>query len=228
MVHGSEAALRIAHTRQALLDDGIILCIRRPERDGVLEACRAAVKGGLRVLEITLTTPGALDLIRTLSDEADLLVGAGTVLGSEDVDAVAEAGGRFVLSPVCDIDVLDAAREGGLLAVPGAATPKEILSASRCGASLVKVFPSGALGGPAFLRAVRGPLGHIDMIPTSGPTSDTMDEWVAAGAAAVGVGPEVFCEGFTLASVETAARRIRAAMDRARMGAPAGNPSAST
>ena len=211
---------RIERTREELLADGIILCIRMQDEGVVIDACRAAAAGGLRVLEITLTTPGALGIIRTLSTDEHLLVGAGTALTTEDVAAVDEAGGRFVLSPVFDSEVVDEARRRGLLAVPGAATPKEILAAWRHGASLVKVFPSGALGGPAFLRAVRGPLGHVPLIPTSGPTSDTMDEWVAAGAVAVGVGPEVFCEGFTPESVESAARRVRTAMDRARMSHP--------
>jgi len=216
VVHRSEAVLRIERTRQRLLDDGVILCVRMGDGDAVLDACHAAIRGGLRVLEITLTTPGALHVIEALAGEEGLLVGAGTVLSAEDASAVAEAGGRFALSPVCDSDVLEEARDHGLLAIPGAATPRELLDAHRRGASLVKVFPLGALGGPAYLRAVRGPLSQIDMIPTSGPTSDTMQEWIDAGAVAVGVGPEVFGPGYTLASAEAAARRIRAAMDRAR------------
>jgi len=211
---------RIERTRRALLEDGIILCIRMQGEGVVLDACRAAVAGGLRVLEITLTTPGALGIIRELAADEDLLVGAGTVLTTEDVAAVDDAGGRFALSPVFDAEVVDEAGRRGLLAIPGAATATEILAAWRHGVPLVKVFPSGALGGSAYLKAVRGPLGHIPMIPTSGPTSDTMDEWVAAGAAAVGVGPEVFCEGFTTENVESAARRVRTAMDRARMSLP--------
>ena len=202
-------------TRERLLADGVVTCIRFSEGERVVELARAAVSGGLGVLEITLTTPGALEAIAELSSDPGALVGAGTVLSVEDVADVADAGARFALSPVCDVEVMRAARERGLLAIPGAGSATEILNAHREGAPLVKVFPSGALGGPAFLRAVRGPLAHVPMIPTSGPTIDTMEEWFDAGAVAVGVGPEVFATP-SVDAVERAARRVRAAVDRAR------------
>jgi 2-dehydro-3-deoxyphosphogluconate aldolase/(4S)-4-hydroxy-2-oxoglutarate aldolase len=206
----------IQRTRQALLDDGVILCLRLADADALRPACAAALRGGLRVFEITLTTPGALAAIADFSARDDALVGAGTALAVADVEAVAEAGGRFVLSPVCDPELLDAARRLGLLAVPGAATPREILAAHRRGASLVKVFPAAALGGPDYLRALRGPLGHIPLVPTSGPSAANMVDYVDAGAVAVGVGAEVFPVDFTEEHVEAAARRVRAAMDAAR------------
>ena len=171
---------------------------------------RAAAAGGLRTLEITLTTPGALDVIRELVTDEDLLVGAGTALSADDVRAVHKAGGRFVMSPTFDPEVLDQARELGVLAVPGASTPTEILAAHRYGASLVKVFPSGALGGPEYLRRVRGPLPAISLVPTSGPTSETIADYLAAGAVAVGIGPEVVAEGRTLEEITAAAARVRA------------------
>lgn len=203
-------------TLARLLADGVILCVRLASREGVIDACRAAAEGGLKTLEITLTTPGALEIIEALAADGELLVGAGTVLTPDDVVAVAEAGGRFALSPVFDPEVCDEARRRGLLAIPGASTPTEILAAHDYGAPAVKVFPSGALGGPAYLRAIRGPLGHVPMIPTSGPLSGDMQEWIDAGAVAVGVGPEVFTPDFTAESVGAAARRVRDAVDRAR------------
>jgi 2-dehydro-3-deoxyphosphogluconate aldolase/(4S)-4-hydroxy-2-oxoglutarate aldolase len=186
------------------------------EGDPVLDNCEAAVRGGLRTLEVTLTTPNALDVIRTLAQREELLVGAGTVLSRQAVRSVARAGGSFVLSPVFDPDVCEEARRVGLLAIPGTATPTEILAAHRTGASLVKLFPSGPLGGAAFLRAVRGPLPDVPLIPTSGPTSETIGDYVAAGAVAVGIGAEVFPPNATPDSIEQAARRVRQAMDRAR------------
>ena len=120
------------------------------------------------------------------------------------------------MSPVLDPAVVEEAHRLGLLAVPGAGSATEILAAHRLGARLVKVFPSGPLGGPDFLRKVRGPLPDIPLVPTSGPTIDTVAEYVAAGAVAVGVGSEIVPEGFTLAGVEAAARRMRAALDAAR------------
>jgi len=209
---------KVETTKRELLEDGVILCVRMGGDDPVLDACRAAIRGGLRVLELTLTTPGALDVIRTLADEGDCLVGAGTVLERSQVAEVAHAGGRFVLSPVFDPEVLDEACLLGLLAIPGASTPREILAAHRHGAPLVKVFPAGALGGPEFLRAVRGPLPHVPLVPTSGPSSETIADYVDAGAVAVGIGREVFPPGFTIDAIPAAARRVRQAMDATRGG----------
>jgi 2-dehydro-3-deoxyphosphogluconate aldolase/(4S)-4-hydroxy-2-oxoglutarate aldolase len=214
------ASEQILRTRDAILEAGVILCVRLGADAPLLGACGAAVKGGLRVLELTLTTPGALDAIRTLAREGDSLVGAGTVLTRQDVADVAEAGGRFVMSPVFDAGVVDAAHACGLLAVPGAATPSEILTARRHGAHLVKVFPAGALGGPDYLRALRGPLPDPLLVPTSGPDSGNLSAYVDAGASAVGVGAEVFPPDFNLASVEEAARRIAQAWAAARSSRP--------
>jgi 2-dehydro-3-deoxyphosphogluconate aldolase/(4S)-4-hydroxy-2-oxoglutarate aldolase len=207
---------RINRTRDEVLADGVFLCVRIDSAASVIDVCRAAVRGGLRVLEITLTTPGALEAIRALSGEGEAIVGGGTVLSIEDARAVAKAGGRFALSPVFDPEVVDEAHGRGLLAVPGAASPAEILAAHRHGARMVKVFPSGALGGPKFLRAVKGPFPQIPIVATSGPTTGNVFEYFAAGAVAVGVGAEVFRPGFTPKSVEAAAGRIRAAVDAAR------------
>lgn len=209
-----EAAIRT--TLEAVLADGVFLAVRLSAADGLLEACRAAARGGLRLLELTLTTPGAIAAIETLAEDETLLVGGGTVLTTQEVGRVAAAGGRFVLSPVFDPEVLAAARAAGLLYVPGAATPKEILTAHRAGAALVKVFPAGPLGGPDFLRLVRGPLPEVLLVPTSGPSAENLYEYLEAGAVAVGVGREVFPPGFTLDSAERAAKRVREAMRQAR------------
>jgi 2-dehydro-3-deoxyphosphogluconate aldolase/(4S)-4-hydroxy-2-oxoglutarate aldolase len=206
----------IERTLEEVLSDGVFLCLRFGPGAPVLEAARAAVRGGLRVLEMTLTTPGALDAMRVLSRDPGVIIGGGTVLSPALAREVARSGGRFVLSPVFDPEVVDEAERLGLLGVPGAATPKEILAAHRHGARMVKVFPAGALGGPAFLRAVRGPLPDVLLVPTNGPTSDTLADYLSAGAAMVGIGGEVYPPGFTLDGVEAAARRVRQAMDACR------------
>ena len=203
---------QVERTEREILVDGAILCVRLGERVSVVEACRTAAKGGLKVLEITLTTPGALDAISSLSDD-ELTVGAGTVLTVEDVCDVAGAGGKFAMSPVFDPEVVDEAGRQGILAIPGATTPTEILSACRHGARLIKVFPSGPLGGPDYLRAILGPLPDASLVPTSGPTAETVGDYFSAGAVALGVGKEVFHDGFNLESVEMAARRVRSAID---------------
>lgn len=203
-------------TRKDLLADGIVVCVRMEDTAAAAEACAAVLAGGLRVLEITLTTPGALALIARFAADERALVGAGTVLTAKSVAAVAAAGGRFALSPVYDAEVAAAAQAADLLYIPGAATPTEIRGAQAAGCGLVKVFPAEALGGPAYLRAVRGPLRGVGLVPTSGPDSRNLADYVAAGAVAVGVGGELFPPGWTAASAEETARRLRAAMDAAR------------
>lgn len=209
---------KIDQTRDEIVAEGVIVCIRLDDGTQVLDVCRAAIRGGLRVLEITLTTPGALEAISTLADESgEAIVGGGTVLSAEETRAVAAVGGRFAFSPVFHPEVVDEAHLRGLLAVPGTASPAEILAAHRHGARLIKIFPAAALGGPAFLKAVRGPLPEVPLVPTSGPTADTAAEYFAAGAVAIGVGgAEISPPGFTITDVEDAARRVKAAVDKAR------------
>ncbi|HXV14546.1 MAG TPA: bifunctional 4-hydroxy-2-oxoglutarate aldolase/2-dehydro-3-deoxy-phosphogluconate aldolase [Candidatus Krumholzibacteria bacterium] len=216
MLQTGTANEKIERAVRDVLADGVFLCVRLGAGAPLVDACRAAVRGGLTLLEITLTTPGALDAIAALSRDHGVVAGGGTVLTRDDARAVADAGGRFALSPAFDPEVVEEAHRLGLLAVPGAATATEILAAHRSGARLVKVFPAAALGGPAYLRAIRGPLPNIPLVPTNGITAATIREYIDAGAAAVGVGGEVFPEGFTLQHVESAARRIRQAMDAAR------------
>jgi len=206
----------IENTVRDVLADGVFLCVRLGADMPLIEACSAAVRGGLKVLEITLTTPGAMEAIAHFAHGGEAIAGAGTVLTVDDVRNVARAGGRFVLSPAFDPEVVDEAHRLGLLAVPGTSTPTEILAAHRHGARLVKVFPAACLGGANYIRAVRGPLPGIPLVPTNGITADTIVEYVEAGAVAVGVGAEVFSKDFTFDHIEDAARRVRHAMDSAR------------
>lgn len=206
----------IERTRNEVLKEGVILCIRMGADDPVLDACRAALDGGLRVLEITLTTPGALKIISELAMDERAIVGGGTVLTPDDARAVSIAGGRFALSPAFHPQVVDEAHLHGLLSIPGTATPSEMLAAYRHGAMAIKVFPSGQLGGPAYLKAVRGPFPDMPLVPTCGPNSENVAEYFEAGAVAVGLGAEVFPPGYTLEGVEKAARRVKEAVDRAR------------
>jgi 2-dehydro-3-deoxyphosphogluconate aldolase/(4S)-4-hydroxy-2-oxoglutarate aldolase len=204
-------------TLSDLLRERAVLAVRLPGGADLTGACRAAVRGGIRVLEITLTTPGALEAIALFSRQPEVIAGGGTVLTADDARAVARAGGRFALSPVFEPAAMEEARRLGLLGIPGAGSVTEILAAHRHGAPVVKVFPSGALGGPEFLRAVRGPFPSIPLLPTSGPTAANLAGYFEAGAAAVGVGgAEFFPSGWTPESVEAAARRVRTALDALR------------
>ena len=187
----------------------VVVCIRQGDARSALWAAQAALDGGLRVIEVTLTTPGALEVISTLAADPRALPGAGTVLEPDDAARVAEAGGRFALSPVADPAVVEAAHREGLLAVPGAATPGEIVAARRAGARVVKVFPIGPLGGPDYIRAVRGPLPEIPLLPTNGVGLERVGEYFEAGVFAVGVGREIFPPG----SIE--GRRLEEVRERA-------------
>jgi 2-dehydro-3-deoxyphosphogluconate aldolase/(4S)-4-hydroxy-2-oxoglutarate aldolase len=136
-----------------------------------------------------MTVPGAVDLIRDLAPKLpeSFILGAGTVLDAETVALVAEAGARYVVSPVFRRSVIDACHARGLAAMPGCFTPTEILDAWDAGADIVKVFPATTLG-PSYLKDVRAPLPHVKLMPTGGVTVDNAGDWIRAGAVAVGVG----------------------------------------
>ncbi len=159
--------------------------LRTPYAEAAGPAMRAAVEGGFRVVEFTLSTPGALERIHEFAAEDGLVVGAGTVLDVEGARAAREAGARFLVAPNTDPAVIGYAQEHGLVSIPGAATPTEMLAAHRAGSTFVKVFPAPA-GGPDFVRAVLGPLPFLKLFPTSGVTRENAAAFLAAGAAGVG------------------------------------------
>ena len=149
----------------------------------------AMAGGGVRALEVTMTVPGAVGLIRELAPTLPdgFLLGAGTVTDAETARAVIDAGASFVVGPIFRPDVIAACHERDVPAMPGCFTPTEIFAAHECGADIVKVFPATALG-PQFIRDVRAPLPQIKLMPTGGVTLDNAGDWIRAGAVAVGVG----------------------------------------
>ena len=159
--------------------------LRTSIAEAVEPAMDAAVRGGFRVIEFTLTTPGALDCIERFSARSGLVVGAGTVIEVDDVDNAVRAGARFLVSPVVDEAVIERAVDLGVAIMPGTSTPTEMLRAWRAGAVLQKVFPAPA-GGPAFVAACLGPLPFLRLVPTSGVDRENAAAWLAAGAWAVG------------------------------------------
>ncbi len=146
-------------------------------------------EGGVRVIELTMSVPGAIELIRQLASRLPdgFVLGAGTVLDGDTARRVIEAGARFVVSPVFRREVITACHERDAAVMPGCFTPTEILEAWDAGADVVKVFPATALG-PTFLKDVRGPLPQVKLMPTGGVTLDNAGDWIRAGAVAVGVG----------------------------------------
>lgn len=168
---------------------GAVAVLRLPDARETLRAAEWLVKGGVVALEVTLTTAGAFDAMRALATRFGdaILIGAGSVLAADDVGRAVDAGARFVVSPVCLPDVVDATRAAGAAALPGAFTPTEALRAHRSGADIVKLFPSEVLG-PAFIRGVLAPMPFLPLMPTGGVTPDNAGDWLRAGAVAVGLG----------------------------------------
>jgi 2-dehydro-3-deoxyphosphogluconate aldolase/(4S)-4-hydroxy-2-oxoglutarate aldolase len=168
---------------------GVVAVIRMKEPDRLRAVVDALADGGVRALEVTMTVPRAVDLIREIAPTlpGGFLLGAGTVVDAETATRVIDAGAQFVVSPVFRPAVIDAAHERDVPAMPGCMTPTEILAAWDAGADVVKVFPATGLG-PGFLKDVRGPLPHVKLMPTGGVTLDNAGDWIRAGAVAVGVG----------------------------------------
>ena len=148
-------------------------------------AMDAAVRGGFRIVEFTLTIPGALDLIAEFSSRPGLVVGAGTVLSEAEADECVERGARFLVSPVTDEAVIRRGAARGVAVLPGAHTPTEMLAAHRAGAPLIKLFPAPG-NGPAYLRSVLAPLPFLKVVPTNGITEENAAAWMEAGAFALG------------------------------------------
>jgi 2-dehydro-3-deoxyphosphogluconate aldolase/(4S)-4-hydroxy-2-oxoglutarate aldolase len=180
---------RITEVVLAVERAGIVAVIRMKDPNKLQAVVDAIAEGGIRALEITMTVPGAVDLIRDLAPRLPegFILGAGTVLDAETVARVADAGARYVVSPVFRRPVIEACRARDLAAMPGCFTPTEILDAWDAGADIVKVFPATTLG-PSYLKDVRAPLPQVKLMPTGGVTVENAGDWIRAGAVAVGVG----------------------------------------
>ena len=168
---------------------GVVAIIRMKDSEKVRAVFDAIGEGGVRVIEVTMSVPGAVELIRQLASRLPdgFVLGAGTVLDADTARRVIDAGARFVVSPVFRREVITACHERDAAVMPGCFTPTEILEAWDAGADVVKVFPATALG-PTFLKDVRGPLPQVKLMPTGGVTLDNAGDWIRAGAVAVGVG----------------------------------------
>jgi len=172
-----------------ILEDKVVAVVRLKDAGLLRRAVEAIREGGVRCIEITMTIPGALDVIKTLSadDSLDIVVGAGTVLGAAAAEAVIEAGARFVVSPVLDEDVIRVCRSRDMFVVPGAFSPTEIVRARSAGADIVKVFPAASLG-PGFFKDIKGPFPDILLMPTGGITIENARSFIDQGACCVAIG----------------------------------------
>lgn len=201
--------------------------VRTDDTEIAAAAMAAAIAGGVRIAEFTLTTPGAYELIADLArrgggtpadgmtPDDPVIVGAGTVLTTVELERAVAAGAQFIVSPVFDPNIVQAATEAGVAVLPGVHTPTEMLAAHRAGAPLLKLFPAPA-GGPAWLASVLAPLPMLRVVPTSGVTLDTIGAWIDAGAWAVGLVADLFrpawLEARRFDAITEHARALRAAI----------------
>ncbi|MCG3191456.1 MAG: KHG/KDPG aldolase [Thermoanaerobaculia bacterium] len=212
-----------AETVSAIQASGVVAVIRMKESAALRSVIDALALGGVFALEVTMTVPGAVGLIRELAPSLppEIILGAGTVLDAETARAVVEAGARYVVSPVFKEDVLRQTQRLGAAAMPGCFTPTEILTAWEAGADIVKVFPATALG-PSYFRDLRGPLPHLKLMPTGGVSLSNAGEWIRAGAAAIGVGTALVDTAAIAAGrfseITARARQFVDAVQEARMG----------
>ena len=177
-------------TLRIIREVGVVPVVRAESKEEALKIVQAILAGGVNILEITMTVPGAIQVMERLADEFGdkVLLGAGTVLDAETGRAAILAGAEFVVSPSTDLSLIQLCRRYSKPVMPGALTPTEVVYAWQSGADIVKIFPCGNVGGPAYIRALRGPLPHIEMIPTGGVDLSTTADFIKAGAVAVCVG----------------------------------------
>jgi len=179
--------------RARVLEVGIVPVVRASSAKQAIAAAVAVAAGGISIVEVTMTVPGALDaitqLVKTLGRE--VIVGAGTVLDAEAARQCFDAGAEFLVSPGLDLGTVKAANQAGKLIMAGALTPTEVITAWKGGADFVKVFPASAVGGPSYLKALRGPLPQIPLVPTGGVNLNTAADFLRAGASALGIGGQL-------------------------------------
>jgi 2-dehydro-3-deoxyphosphogluconate aldolase/(4S)-4-hydroxy-2-oxoglutarate aldolase len=179
--------------RSRVLEVGIVPVVRASSAKQAIAAAVAVAAGGISIVEVTMTVPGALDaitqLVKTLGKE--VIVGAGTVLDAEAARQCFDAGAEFLVSPGLDLGTVKAANQAGKLIMAGALTPTEVITAWKGGADFVKVFPASAVGGASYLKALRGPLPQIPLVPTGGVNLNTAADFLKAGASALGIGGEL-------------------------------------
>jgi 2-dehydro-3-deoxyphosphogluconate aldolase/(4S)-4-hydroxy-2-oxoglutarate aldolase len=179
--------------RDRIIEIGIVPVVRASSPREARIAADAVCEGGIPIVEITMTVPGAVDVIRELTDGggSDILVGAGTVLNVEAARRCLDAGAQFLVSPGLNLQVVELAVREGKLMMAGALTPTEVITAWEAGSDFVKVFPCGLVGGAKYIKALKGPFPQVPLVPTGGVNLNTVAEFIEAGAAALGIGGEL-------------------------------------
>ncbi|WP_426073583.1 bifunctional 2-keto-4-hydroxyglutarate aldolase/2-keto-3-deoxy-6-phosphogluconate aldolase [Janthinobacterium sp. DSP2-3-3] len=183
---------------EGILTRGMVGIVRADSAQAAVQIAEACIAGGITALEVAFTTPDTLGVLRTLRERHgdDVLLGAGTVLDTETARAAILAGAQFIISPGVNVETITLCQRYQVLAMPGAMTPTEIVTALQAGADIVKVFPAEMFG-PAYIKALRAPLPQAPLMPTGGVTVENLGEWFASGAVAVGIGSSLSGPGAT-------------------------------
>jgi 2-dehydro-3-deoxyphosphogluconate aldolase/(4S)-4-hydroxy-2-oxoglutarate aldolase len=179
--------------RNQILEIGVVPVVRASSAAEARVAAQAVCDGGIPIVEVTMTVPGAIDVIRELRKSApsSVLIGAGTVLDADAARRCVDAGAQFLVSPGLNLPTVEFAVKSGILMLAGALTPTEVITAWNAGSDFVKVFPCGQVGGAKYIKALKGPLPQIPLVPTGGVNLNTAAEFIEAGAAALGIGGEL-------------------------------------
>lgn len=176
-----------------MINEGVIPVVRVTSAQEAMDVSDAIKEGGISLIEITMSVQGAIDVIKELTKKYkdEIIMGAGTILDPETGRAALLAGAQFIVTPTLNLDVIQLAHRYSAVVVPGAMTPTEILTAWNAGADMVKVFPAAQLGGPEYLKALKGPLPQVLLVPTGGVNLQNAGAFIKAGASAIGVGGEL-------------------------------------
>lgn len=200
---------------------GLIPIVRTPSSEDAVRAAEAILAAGIGIAEITMTVPDALRVLERVAKKFGdkVLLGAGTVLDAKSCEAAIAAGAEFIVTPSLQFDVIETAKRLNKPCFPGALTPTEVLAAHRAGADMVKVFPCGPVGGPQYIKALKGPFPYIDYVPTGGVTLESTPHFIKAGAAAVAVGGEL-CDlkALQAGKVETVVSNAQKFLEAVRAG----------
>jgi 2-dehydro-3-deoxyphosphogluconate aldolase/(4S)-4-hydroxy-2-oxoglutarate aldolase len=182
--------------KSRIVDIGIVPVVRAASADQALRATEAVVEGGVTIVEVTMTVPGAIGVIARLAKTMSpgLLIGAGTVLDADVARQCIEVGAEFVVSPGFDLPTVELTNRAGKLMIAGALTPTEVIAAWKAGSGFVKIFPCGSVGGAKYIKALKAPLPKIRMIPTGGVNLNAAADFIRAGADALGVGGEIISQ----------------------------------
>jgi 2-dehydro-3-deoxyphosphogluconate aldolase / (4S)-4-hydroxy-2-oxoglutarate aldolase len=180
-------------TREKILEIGIVPVVRAASFAEAMLAVETVCAGGIPIVEVTMTVPGAIEVIAELARTAGsrMLVGAGTVLNAETAQRCIDAGAEFIVSPGFKADVVSLAKQSGKLMMAGALTPTEVIAAWEAGSDFVKIFPCGTVGGAKYIKALKAPLPQVPMVPTGGVNLETAADFIRAGADALGIGGEL-------------------------------------